>query len=50
MPLWFEIAVLVLLAGIAGCLIDLCFGLESLTRNLANLGTRLEKSLERAKE
>jgi hypothetical protein len=42
MPLWFEIAVLLILGVIAVCLIDLCFALESLTRNLANLGTRLE--------
>jgi hypothetical protein len=42
MSLWFEIAVLVLLACIAVCLIDMCFALESLTRNVANLGTRLE--------
>jgi hypothetical protein len=42
MSLWFEIAVLVVLGVIAVCLIDMCFGLESLTRNLANLGTRLE--------
>jgi hypothetical protein len=62
MPLWFEIAVLVFLACIAVALIDICFALESLTRNLANFGTRLEsvvlpsietiakKSLERSKE
>jgi hypothetical protein len=42
MPLWFEVSVVVFLACIAVCLIDMCFALESLTRNLANLGTRLE--------
>ena len=45
MPLWFEITVLVLLACIAVCLIDMCFAVESLTRNLANLGTRLESEI-----
>jgi hypothetical protein len=42
MPLWFEIMVLVLLGCIAASLIDICFALESVTRNMANLGTRLE--------
>ncbi len=42
MPLWFEIAVLVLLGCIAVALIDLCFALESVTRNMANFGTRFE--------
>jgi hypothetical protein len=30
------------LAAIAGCLLDMCFHLEWITRNIANLGTRLE--------
>jgi hypothetical protein len=42
MPLWFEIAVLVILGVIAACLIDMCFHLEWITKNLANFGTRLE--------
>ena len=42
MPLWFEIVALVFLGSIAVCLIDVCFALESLTRNVANLGSRLE--------
>jgi hypothetical protein len=45
MSLWFEIAVLVLLAAIAGCLLDMCFHLEWITKNIANLGTRLETVL-----
>jgi len=45
MSLWFEIAVMLLLGVIAVCLIDMCFALESLTRNLANLGTRLESAV-----
>ena len=42
MPLWFEIAVTVLLAIIAVSLIDMCFALASLDRNICNFGTRLE--------
>jgi hypothetical protein len=42
MPLWFEVVVLVLLACIAVCLIDVCFQLESINKNFANFGTRLE--------
>jgi hypothetical protein len=42
MSLWFEIVVLVLLACIAVSLIDMCFTLESVTKNFANFGTRLE--------
>jgi hypothetical protein len=42
MPLWFEIAILVFLGCIAVCLIDMCFALESITKNIANMGTRLE--------
>ena len=42
MPLWFEIAVLVFLACIAVSAIDICFALESVNRNIANFGTRLE--------
>lgn len=42
MPLWFEIAVVVLLACIAVSVIDLCFQLESINPNFANFGTRLE--------
>jgi hypothetical protein len=42
MPLWFEIAVLMILAVIALGVIDMCFALESVTRNFANFGTRLE--------
>jgi hypothetical protein len=42
MPLWFEIAVLTFLACIAVCLIDMCFALESITKNIANMGTRPE--------
>jgi hypothetical protein len=47
MPLWFEIALLVLLACIAVCLIDICFALESLSRNLANLGSRMEAAIRK---
>jgi hypothetical protein len=42
MPLWFEIAILVLLACIAVSLVDLCFQFESINKNFANFGTRLE--------
>jgi hypothetical protein len=42
MPLWFEVAVLILLACIAVCGIDVCFALESVNKNIANLGIRLE--------
>ncbi len=42
MSLWFEIAVLVLLTAIAGCLLDMCFHLEWITKNIANFGTRFE--------
>lgn len=42
MPLWFEIVLLVLLACIAVSLIDICFALESVNKNFANFGTRLE--------
>jgi hypothetical protein len=42
MPLWFEITVLVFLGLIAVAIIDLCFALESVTRNMANFGTRFE--------
>ncbi len=42
MSLWFEIAVLVLLSVIAACLIDMCFHLEWITKNIANFGTRFE--------
>ncbi len=37
MPLWFGIAVVVLLACIAVCVIDLCFCFENISRNLAVL-------------
>lgn len=42
MPLWFEIVVLVLLASIAVSLIDLCFALQNVTRNMSNFGIRFE--------
>jgi hypothetical protein len=42
MPLWFEIAVIVLLVAIAGSLIDMCLHLEWITKNIANFGTRFE--------
>jgi hypothetical protein len=42
MSLWFEIAVLVLLACIAMALVDLCFQFESINKNIANFGTRFE--------
>jgi hypothetical protein len=42
MPLWFEIAVTVILAIIAVSLIDLCFQFESINRNICNFGSRLE--------
>jgi hypothetical protein len=42
MSLWFEIAALVVLVCIAVAGIDICFQLESINRNFANLGTRLE--------
>jgi hypothetical protein len=42
-PLWFEIALLVLLACIAVSLIDMCFALDSVTKNMANFGVRLEE-------
>jgi hypothetical protein len=49
MPLWFEIAVLLFLGCIAVCLIDMCFTLESITKNIANMGTRLEIVIEKRK-
>lgn len=42
MSLWFEIAVVILLGVIAASLVDLCFHLEWITKNIANFGTRLE--------
>jgi hypothetical protein len=42
MPLWFEIAALVLLGCIAVSLIDLCFALQNVTRNISNFGIRFE--------
>ncbi len=45
MPLWFEIAVTVLLAIIAVSLIDLCFALESVTRNMSNFSIRFEEEV-----
>lgn len=45
MPLWFEIVVTVLLAIIAVSLIDLCFALESVTRNMSNFGIRFEEEV-----
>jgi hypothetical protein len=47
MPLWFEIAVLVLLAGIALSLFDICLHLESINKNFCNFGTRIETVMER---
>ena len=46
MPLWFEIAVLVLLASIAVALIDICFRLESVNRDFVNFAIRLETAIE----
>ena len=45
MPLWFEIAVLVFLGLIAVALIDLCFAMESVTRNMSNFGIRFEEEV-----
>jgi hypothetical protein len=45
MPLWFEISVLVFLACIAVSAIDICFALQSVNRNIANFGTRLETTV-----
>jgi hypothetical protein len=42
MSLWFEIAVLVLLAVVAASLVDICFQLESVNKNFATFGAHLE--------
>jgi hypothetical protein len=46
MPLWFEIVVLVLLAGIAISPFDICLHLESMNRNFVNFATRLETAIK----
>jgi len=45
MPLWFEIAIIVLLAVIAVSLVDLCFALQIATKNMANFGIRFEEEV-----
>lgn len=45
MPLWFEIAIVVLLAIIAVSSIDMCFALQSVTRNMMNFGVRFEEEV-----
>ncbi len=45
MPLWFEIAALVLLICIAVSAIDICFLLASLNRNICVMGSRLETAM-----
>jgi hypothetical protein len=45
MPLWFEIAVLIFLGLIALALIDLCFAMENVTRNMSNFGIRFEEEI-----
>jgi len=46
MPLWFEIAVAILLACIAVSAIDLCFCCENISRNLAVALQLIGKSAE----
>lgn len=46
MPLWFELAVLVLLACIAVSAIDICFALESVNKNIGVGAERLREVIE----